>query len=103
MGTLTTVIHIKNAPTGWEQNPEYVYIGRKRQGLKGTFGNPFRLDNEKDRVLILSRYRNWFERIINRDIEFLEAIWTLQGKTLVCYCKPKACHGDVIAEFLNAT
>ena len=26
----------------------------------------------------------------------------LDGKTLVCYCKPKACHGDILAELFAA-
>ncbi len=30
-----------------------------------------------------------------------EDVLALKGKTLGCHCKPAACHGDVIAEYLN--
>jgi hypothetical protein len=30
------------------------------------------------------------------------AVAELSGKTLGCYCKPKACHGDVLAAFVNS-
>lgn len=103
MGTLkTTVINIKDAPADWvDRHDEFVYIGRTGKGFKGTWGNPFRLDNEKDRVLVLSRYKNYFYRMINKDENFFEGVMDMAGKTLVCFCKPKACHGDTIAEFLN--
>jgi hypothetical protein len=26
---------------------------------------------------------------------------TLKGKTLGCWCKPEACHGDVLVEFIE--
>jgi hypothetical protein len=35
------------------------------------------------------------------DAEFKRRIHELKGKTLGCFCKPEACHGDVIAEYLN--
>ena len=34
--------------------------------------------------------------------EYRRRIEGLRGKTLMCFCKPLACHGDVIAEYLNA-
>ena len=29
----TTVIHIKDTPRGWKENPDYVYIGRVREDI----------------------------------------------------------------------
>jgi hypothetical protein len=29
------------------------------------------------------------------------AVRELRGKVLGCYCKPKRCHGDIIAEYVN--
>lgn len=97
----TSVINIKDAPSDWQTDPQYVYIGRKGKGLSGRFGNPFKLDNEKDRLLVLSRYKNMFYRLLNMNEQFFEEVMDLNGKTLVCFCKPRDCHGDVIAEFVN--
>ena len=30
-----------------------------------------------------------------------EQVNELSGKTLVCYCKPHSCHGDVLIELLG--
>jgi len=33
--------------------------------------------------------------------ELLKELEKLRGKILGCWCKPKACHGDVIIELLD--
>jgi hypothetical protein len=33
----------------------------------------------------------------------LRKIEELKGKVLGCFCKPNACHGDVIKEYLDNT
>lgn len=100
----TTVINIKDAPADWLDRPdEFVYIGRKGKGLKGTFGNPYRVTkgDEKGLGLSLKAFRSYMMLKLNTDIEFFEQVMDLHGKTLVCFCKPKPCHGDVIAEWVN--
>lgn len=81
--------------------PGGVYIGRAGHGQSGYFGNPFKvgLDGDRDRVLEL--YKMYFERRLGRDPEFKERIEALKGKTLICFCVPKPCHGQIIAEYLN--
>ena len=45
-------------------------------------------------------YRGWFlERV--KDAAFRRRVWELEGKTLVCFCSPKACHGDVLKWWLE--
>jgi hypothetical protein len=84
-----TVVNIRHADCD-------VYIGRP-----SAFGNPFRLGvNTRQRVIEL--YREAFNGWIASDPEFRERALALKGKTLGCYCKPEACHGDVIAEWVNA-
>lgn len=68
-----------------------VYIGR---GSK--FGNPYPINNIDDRVAVIDKYRSWLYHQIKQGNITVEDILSLQGKTLGCYCKPKACHGDVI-------
>ena len=35
------------------------------------------------------------------DRQYRDTIHALEGKTLVCHCSPKDCHGDTIAKYLN--
>ena len=77
-----------------------VYIGR---GSK--WGNPFsHLDNTKAQFKTATReesvqkYREW----IQTQPELLNDLHELKGKTLACFCKPKSCHGDVLAELADA-
>lgn len=78
-----------------------VYIGRAGKGQDGYFGNPFRLEAGEDRGATIERYKQWFIERIAGDDEFNRRILELKGKTLGCFCRPLACHGDVIAEYLN--
>lgn len=71
----------------------------------GCFGNPFFLRNVNDdveREWVLKQYREYFYERIKTDKAFLDAVMTLKGKRLACFCAPKKCHADIIAEFLNA-
>jgi hypothetical protein len=106
---MTTVIHIKDAPSGFKDDPQYVYVGRPRSGMplkEGIFGNPFPKGsgrvNEEDkgrtREEAVEAYRRYAEQRVQLDPTFARAVAGLKGKTLVCFCKPKLCHGDVLAE-----
>jgi hypothetical protein len=74
-----------------------VYIGRPSR-----WGNPFNLLNPRDeieRAAVLLNYRAW----LNSQPELIEAARReLRGKVLGCWCSPRACHGDVLAEIANA-
>lgn len=97
-----------------------VYIGRRNRfvdpnygtgngpsdkpGLDGYFGNPFSLKpkaSQAEREECLRLYTEYFRQRLVEDPEFKQKIDELKGKTLGCFCKPKLCHGDVIAEYLN--
>lgn len=78
-----------------------VYIGRPGKGQDGYFGNPFRLEYDELRGSTIERYKKWFYKRINEDHDFREAIHKLEGKVLGCFCKPQACHGDVIVNYLE--
>lgn len=88
-----------------------VYIGRGNYGKshmnntevgeEGWLGNPHKLDEDGDREEVIQKFaRDFFERLLN-DEEFHEAVMDLKGKTLGCHCKPKRCHGDIIADYVN--
>ncbi len=67
-----------------------VYIGRPSR-----WGNPYPMRTEAQRAEVISRYRAWFVKQLE-DPKFREATLRLRGKRLVCWCAPRACHGDVI-------
>jgi len=78
-----------------------VYIGRP-----SIFGNPFGVVKYGREGCIAEFKEYFYKRIADAahsvyNAEFKRRIDALKDKTLGCYCKPKACHGDVIAEYLD--
>jgi hypothetical protein len=74
--------HHKNAPLG------AVYIGRG-----SPWGNPFVVGRDGDRETVIRRFSKEILPSLNLE--------PLRGKDLVCYCKPAACHGDMILSALQ--
>lgn len=81
------VYHIRNAPDG------AVYIGRP-----STWGNPFAIGKDGNREEVIQKFRCYAEAKLVADPNWLAF---LEGKDLVCYCAPKACHGDVLIELVK--
>ena len=88
---MTSVIHIKNTPPGYKSNSDYVYIGR---GSK--WGNPYHVSMGRTACIEL------FREYITSMPELMGALHELKGKTLVCFCKPQDCHGDVLRDLAEA-
>lgn len=99
--TMTTVINLYRAPSGWAKDPQFVYVGRKGRGYDGYFGNPFPLEKGEPRGATIDRFRDYAEKRIAEDAEYRDRVKGLAGKTLVCFCAPAACHGDVLAELAD--
>lgn len=110
-----TVINIKDAPKGWETNPDYVYIGRTRYVgstlLIDKWGNPHPIDRECPLCKVrgipnmihlkgqaIAPYEEDLRRQVQSNPGRREAVKALKGKILVCFCKPGPCHGDVLAQ-----
>lgn len=86
------------------RNERYdVYIGRKGKGEDGFFGNPFQIGRDGDRNEVIRFYRDWFLQKVEKDMVFRQEILELKGKVLGCFCKPEACHGDVIKDWVERT
>lgn len=88
------------------KNSEYdVYIGRAGKGQDGYFGNPFsHLKGDGDRNTCITKFKDYAYKRLVYDTEWAEKIKALKGKKLGCFCKPLACHGDIlkrICEELN--
>lgn len=70
---------------------------RSRWGNPYVIGRPYLGWDAITRDQAISLYRDALVHRIDEDPQFLEP---LRGKTLGCWCKPSACHGDVIVEVL---
>lgn len=73
-------------------------------GNKGWLGNPFILEKhggDYTREESIKKFKEKFYEKLKNDPEFKQAVKQLKGKVLGGWCKPKACHGDVIVEYLE--
>lgn len=80
-----------------------VYIGRP-----SVLGNPFVMTSEAQRTEVIAKYRKYFEqKVATREPRFMEALDALvelarkHDVVLGCFCAPRACHGDVIKEYID--
>ena len=65
------------------------------------YGNPFIIGRDGTRDEVVEKFRLYFAERIHDDTIFCLAIGELRGMRIGCCCAPEACHGDVMAEFLN--
>ena len=105
MSKVTVVNKYKHTATDHD-----VYIGRG-----SVFGNPFsHLDSSHDiykvdtREEAITEFKTYFKRenvgdtYLFRNVEALvDKVRSGEDINLVCFCKPKACHGDVIKEYID--
>ena len=100
------VININSAPQGWQEDSEYVYIGRAGKRFAGYFGNPIDANSRWDCLVCGERHTNggdtlvcyetWLREKIENDFVYKNKVKELNGKILVCFCAPKPCHGNVL-------
>lgn len=64
----------------------------------GPYGNPYVIGKHGTRQQCIELYR---QRLYS-DVELQRLVQPLRGKRLACCCKPLACHGDVLVEFLDS-
>lgn len=84
--TMTRVVHCKKEPFD-------VYIGRP-----SIYGNDFVVGKDGTREEVILKY----EMRVRSQPGFVALIKSeLRGKTLGCWCHPKACHGDVLARIAD--
>ena len=74
------------------RQPHDLYVGRP-----SIWGNPFRLGPDGSREEVIWKYRTW----LLGNTYLMNRIVLLRGKVLACWCAPKPCHADVLAELAN--
>ncbi|MCG7988400.1 MAG: DUF4326 domain-containing protein [Candidatus Thiodiazotropha weberae] len=96
---ITRVVNIKRETKykGIKSTDDYEYIGR------GSYwGNPYAIGEDgDDRAEVIRKFKYDFDYEKFPTKERSE-VFKLAGKRLGCFCKPEACHGDVLADFLNS-
>lgn len=73
-----------------------IYIGRGSR-----WGNPFVIGRDGDRDTVIAKYRDYLTHQVQTGKITHDDLRTLKGFTLGCFCKPQACHGDVLVEFID--
>lgn len=76
--------------------PDAVYVGR---GRGSKWGNPFRIGPDGTRDEVVAKYRHWIVRQPHLTASLSELAGN--GKDLVCFCAPRACHADVLVDLAN--
>lgn len=114
---VTTVANFQDVKAHWDRtkrqwdDPKFVYIGRysPAHNLPGhLLANPFKIaaDTPEARTKALEQYRAMLTERLADPIDgpkYRAALDSLRGKTCVCWCAPKKCHGDILREFLGET
>lgn len=106
---ITRVINIdKEDPKKY--GDRYVYIGRNLNRLPNTpnWSNPYSMydfqigEDPPSREDVIHQYAYGFERENLPTNLTKKDTLQLRGKVLGCHCKPLACHGDILADYLNS-
>ena len=82
-----------------------VYIGRG-----SPWGNPYAVgfggspgEEQDTREEAIRKYKYDFDKdFLKGGQEYKLNLLKLRGKRLACHCKPLACHGDILADYLNS-
>jgi hypothetical protein len=88
---MVEVVNLRNC-SDWGK-PGDICIDRQTK-----WGNPFKMYSENDRDDVIKKYEDYFITTLLKDIHEIS-----HAKRLGCWCKPKACHGDIIKKYIDIT
>lgn len=96
----TSVVRMKRSGGKVVQDCD-VYIGRAcYMGgwmlAESEWHNPFKVGNYSRQQSIEK-----FEEYIRANSQLMARLGELEGKRLGCWCKPEACHGDVLVKLVE--
>ncbi len=79
-----------------------------RVDRKTVLGNPYPMRNESQRDRVCEQFATHFDAKVKQEGAFREEVIRIyrlakeQDVTLQCWCAPKRCHADHIAQFINS-
>jgi hypothetical protein len=91
---MTRIVHC-------ERDAYTVYIGHYNpsHSLKPSrWANPYRVGRDGTRAEVIEKYRRRLWAQVQAGDVRIDQLAGLYGETLGCWCAPKPCHGEVLAE-----
>lgn len=89
-----TILNMHKLP-GKQVPAGAVYIGRGSR-----WGNPYVIGKDGTRQEVIDKYEARLQTLLADPKNLLKyELAELDGKDLVCFCAPQACHGDVLARY----
>ncbi len=95
-------IHVRESKKYEDEGWNVVFVGRP-----SIYGNPFRIGQDGSREEVIEKFEGYLADNIKEDTSMYTWLVRLQlcyevgdRIALACYCKPKACHADVLARFV---
>ena len=93
----------------WFDTDNNLYIGRdatkyaRREVFDSKWANPFRVCDwvGPTKEWILEDVLKTFEAYVRSNPYLMNSLRELKGKQLGCWCKPAACHGDVLVKLYH--
>lgn len=83
------VINIKDAPQGWETNPEYVLVDYIPNNVEFDLTSQAPLDEQ---------YVEYYKEYVRGTPQLLSKVRALRGLTLIVLTDQRPCHADVLAQ-----
>ena len=85
----------------WNKDPNHVYIGRNMSfyvpgTTKSKWSNPYSAKKYGREKCI-----QMYEEYLRSNKKLMNRLYELEGKTLGCWCKPDACHGDILVKLIE--
>lgn len=80
-----------------------VYMGRPGKGQAGPFGNKFIVGQHGERGECVELFAQWFRSNDPDAVEYRQKVDEIikPDHRLGCFCKPQACHADIVADYVN--
>ena len=94
----------------WMEDTQNVYIGRagivfidkvRFPKSSSNFCNPFKVGKDGTREEVIQKYETYIRSRLDKDLDLVTELREMRGKRLGCWCKPEACHGDVLIKLLK--
>jgi hypothetical protein len=111
------VMKVGNGKTTGFIGEDKIYIGRANKSYKlpaSPLANPFAIGKQGDRKTVIQKYRVWLWQSVKYYLDTREITPVVQelmnianrvknGEdiTLICWCSPQECHGDIIIRCVN--
>ena len=99
----------KNLKEWIDDSSKNIYIGRK--GIvfidnkrfpkdDSLWANPYKISETTSREDVLRDYEEYIREKIKKE-NLISELLKLKYKNLGCWCKPEACHGDVLLKLID--